>query len=188
MGVKRRSQIWQFEVRSLLRLFLVDSIVFAFLRNRFQACYFHTLHKIVAADPGRLGKTPLERSVSLSRMPPLQLVVHSNKVGKQLALEIRTGGKKPPVRGKTLRAAAGAADERLFPAAGPALDLGFASQGGGTAAVLLFPDQANRAARGGVLGGLAAVVLLEAAGRIGGDAGVERAIRAAQKVAKVHWE
>ena len=107
-------------------------------------------------------------------MPLLQLVVHSNKVGKQLALEIRTGGKNSPVRGKTLRAAvAGAADERLFLAAGPALDLGFAAQSGGTAAVFLFPEQAHGAARGGVLGGLAAVVLLEAAGGVGGDAGVE---------------
>ncbi len=70
-------------------------------------------------------------------------------------------------------AAAGAADEGLLPAAGPALDLGFASQGGGTAAVRLFPDQANRAAGGGVLGSLAEVVLLEAAGGVGGDAGVE---------------
>ncbi len=82
--------------------------------------------------------------------------------------------------------AAGAADEGLLPAAGPALDLGFAAQGGGTAAVFLFPDQAHRAARGGVLGGLAAVVLLEAASGVGGDAGVERAVGAAEEIAKVH--
>ncbi len=85
-------------------------------------------------------------------------------------------------------AAAGAADERLLPAAGPALDLSFAAQGGGTTAVFLLPDQADRAARGGVLGSLAAVVLSEAAGGVGGDAGVERAVGAAQKIAKVHWE
>ena len=80
-----------------------------------------------------------------------------------------------------------ASDERLLPAAGPALELGFAAQGGGTVGVFLFPDQADRSTRGGVLGGLAAVVLLEAASGVGGDAGVERAVGAAEEVAEVHW-